>query len=72
VVLSGRPATTQFILDVDIPGKRTIEDLYTPKAIEMLATLRQQIQVAQGRAAQTPDVTAPNASAKSAASGMIR
>jgi NitT/TauT family transport system ATP-binding protein len=72
VVLSGRPATTQFILDVDIPGKRTIEDLYTPKAIEMLATLRHQIQVAQGRAAQTPDVTAPNASAKSAASGMSR
>lgn len=50
VVLSGRPAHAQYVLDVDIPGKRSLDDLYTPKAVEMLAILRHQIQVAQGRA----------------------
>ncbi len=50
IVLSGRPAHAQYVLDVDITGKRTLDDLYTPKAAEMLATLRHQIQVAQGRA----------------------
>lgn len=49
VVMSGRPARSQYVMDVDIPGVRTLEDLYTPKAAEMLATLRHQIQVAQGR-----------------------
>ena len=49
IVLSGRPASAQFVLEVDIEGKRTLDDLYTPKAVEMLATLRHQIQVAQGR-----------------------
>jgi len=51
IVLSGRPAHAQHILQVDIPGKRTLDDLYTPKAVDMLATLRHQIQVAQGRSA---------------------
>ncbi|QBY02273.1 ABC transporter ATP-binding protein [Rhodophyticola sp. CCM32] len=50
VVMSGRPAHAQYTLDVDIPGKRSLDDLYTPKAVEMLAILRHQIQVAQGRA----------------------
>lgn len=49
IVLSGRPAYAQYVLDVEIEGKRTLDDLYTPKAAEMLATLRHQIQVAQGR-----------------------
>jgi len=49
VVLSGRPAHAQHILTVDLPGKRTLDDLYTPKAVDMLAVLRHQIQVAQGR-----------------------
>lgn len=49
IVLSGRPAHAQYVLDVEIEGKRTLDDLYTPKAAEMLATLRHQIQVAQGR-----------------------
>jgi len=49
IVLSGRPATTQFVLDVDLPGPRTLDVLYTPKAVEYLATLRHQIQIAQGR-----------------------
>lgn len=49
VVMSGRPAHAQFTLNVNMPGKRTLEDLYTPEATAMLATLRQQIQIAQGR-----------------------
>ena len=50
VVLSGRPARTQFTLDTGISGPRDIEHLYTPQAAEMLATLRHQIEIAQGRA----------------------
>lgn len=49
IVLSGRPAHAQYVLDVDLPDKRTLEDLYTSKATEMLAVLRQQIQIAQGK-----------------------
>ena len=52
VVMSGRPAHAQFVLDVDIPGPRSLDDLYGPKAVSMLATLRPQIQVAQGRATE--------------------
>ncbi|MCA0849015.1 ABC transporter ATP-binding protein [Salipiger thiooxidans] len=50
-VLSGRPATTQYVLDVTYPGDgmRRLEGLYTPEAAAMLATLREQIQIAQGR-----------------------
>jgi NitT/TauT family transport system ATP-binding protein len=50
LVLSGRPATTQYVLDVDLPADRTIDILYTPRAGEMLHTLRDQISIAQGRA----------------------
>ncbi|MEQ3624368.1 MAG: ABC transporter ATP-binding protein [Celeribacter sp.] len=50
IVLSGRPARTQYILDVTLPEDRTLDSLYTPEAADMLATLRHQIQVAQGRA----------------------
>ncbi|MCV2876851.1 ABC transporter ATP-binding protein [Rhodobacteraceae bacterium XHP0102] len=49
VVLSGRPAHAQHILNVDLQGKRSLDDLYSQKAVEMLAVLRHQIQVAQGR-----------------------
>jgi NitT/TauT family transport system ATP-binding protein len=49
IVLSGRPATAQFVLDVDLPEDRRIDSLYTPKAVAMLATLREQIEIAQGR-----------------------
>lgn len=49
IVLSGRPARTQHVLDVDLPADRTIESLYTPKATEMLHLLREQIRIAQGR-----------------------
>ncbi|MCR8827798.1 ABC transporter ATP-binding protein [Pseudosulfitobacter koreensis] len=49
VVLSGRPARTQYILDVDLPQDRTIDVLYAQKAADMLQTLRDQIKIAQGR-----------------------
>ncbi len=49
VVLSGRPAHTQYVLDVPQTGPRDLEHLYTPEAAEMLAVLRHQIEVAQGR-----------------------
>jgi NitT/TauT family transport system ATP-binding protein len=49
IVLSGRPARTQHVLDVTLPADRTIDILYTPEAAAMLATLRHQIQIAQGR-----------------------
>ena len=49
VVLSGRPARTQHVLDVPFGKDRDLELLYTPEATEMLHELRHQIQVAQGR-----------------------
>ena len=48
IVLSGRPARTQFVLDVDLPADRTIDVLYEPKAVDMLHLLRDQIRIAQG------------------------
>ncbi|MBO6718980.1 MAG: ABC transporter ATP-binding protein [Rhizobiaceae bacterium] len=50
IVLSGRPATTQYVLDVKFPGERVLDGLYTPESSAMLHTLREQIQIAQGRA----------------------
>lgn len=49
IVLSGRPARTQYVLDVDLPADRTIDILYEPKAVAMLHLLREQIRIAQGR-----------------------
>ncbi len=49
VVLSGRPARTQHILNVDLPADRTLESLYTQQAQDMLHLLRDQIRIAQGR-----------------------
>ena len=49
VVLSGRPARTQYTLDVAFDGPRKIDHLYTPEAAVMLNTLRHQIEIAQGR-----------------------
>ncbi len=54
VVLSGRPARTQFVLDVNLKGARDIDHLYTPEAAEMLNVLRHQIEIAQGRAPAGP------------------
>ena len=61
VVLSGRPAHVQHTLTVDMQGKRTLDDLYTPQAVDMLAVLRHQIQVAQGRAPHDPPYSRPRA-----------
>jgi NitT/TauT family transport system ATP-binding protein len=69
IVLSGRPAHAQYVLDVDIPHKRKLDDLYTPKAVEMLAILRHQIQVAQGRATDTDAPLAEHAPPVPAGSG---
>ncbi|MDJ0833652.1 MAG: ABC transporter ATP-binding protein [Gammaproteobacteria bacterium] len=49
VVLSGRPARTQHVMDVPFGADRSLEILYTPEATDMLHELRHQIQVAQGR-----------------------
>ena len=58
IVLSGRPAHAQKVLEVDIPHPRKLDDLYTPKAVEMLATLRHEIQIAQGRSPVEPGTKA--------------
>ncbi len=49
IVLSGRPAKTQYVMDVHLTGERDIEHLYTPETAEALNILRHQIQIAQGR-----------------------
>ncbi|RYH07402.1 ABC transporter ATP-binding protein [Tropicimonas sp. IMCC6043] len=50
VVLSGRPAHAQYVLDVPMSGPRDLDHLYTHEAAEMLTILRHQIEIAQGRA----------------------
>lgn len=49
IVLSGRPARTQYTMQVDLPADRTLDVLYTPQVAEMLHVLRDQIKIAQGR-----------------------
>ncbi len=51
VVLSGRPATTQYVMEVPDTGPRPLEILYEPGSVERLAKLRHEIQIAQGREA---------------------
>lgn len=58
VVLSGRPAKTQYVLDVPFGRDRVLDDLYTSEATEMLRDLRHQIQVAQGRAVEETEASA--------------
>lgn len=50
VVLSGRPASVQHSVDIDLGTERQIDVLYEPQAVAILAELRHQIQIAQGRA----------------------
>ncbi|MFD1913320.1 ABC transporter ATP-binding protein [Halodurantibacterium flavum] len=50
LVLSGRPARTQFRLDIPLAGTRPLDMLYSPQSVEWLAELRDQIEIAQGRA----------------------
>ena len=47
VVLSGRPARTQYTLDVPSAGARDLETLYSPESAEMLQLLREQIRIAR-------------------------
>ncbi len=54
VVLSGRPATTQYVLDIDMPGIRPIDMLYSAQSVTWLADLRAQIEIAQGRKPAAP------------------
>ncbi len=49
IVLSGRPAVTQYTMRVPWKGERDLGYLYSPEATEMLGELRHQIQIAQGR-----------------------
>ncbi len=49
VVLSGRPATAQYVMNVSSTGRRVLDDLYAPEAIERLNILRRQIEIAQGK-----------------------
>ncbi|KPQ10448.1 MAG: NitT/TauT family transport system ATP-binding protein [Rhodobacteraceae bacterium HLUCCA09] len=54
VVMSGRPAHAQFVLEVGETGPRDLDHLYTAEAAEMLNVLRHQIEIAQGRAPAEP------------------
>ena len=49
IVLSGRPARLQSVLRVALGAERSLDDLYQPKAQEMLHRLRDEIRNAQGR-----------------------
>ena len=49
IVLSGRPATAQHVMDIDLGEERSLDDLYTPESAERLNILRHQIEIAQGR-----------------------
>lgn len=49
IVLSGRPARTQYVMQVELAEDRDLEVLYTPEVGEMLQVLREQIKIAQGR-----------------------
>ena len=49
IVLSGRPATSQYILNIPIKEERSLDDLYTLETTKMLNDLRHQIKLAQNR-----------------------
>ncbi|MDE0202639.1 MAG: ABC transporter ATP-binding protein [Rhodospirillaceae bacterium] len=55
IVLSGRPAYTQYTMEVPWKGERDLDLLYTAEGAEMLGELRDQIQIAQGRSPQEAD-----------------
>ena len=55
VVLSGRPARTQYVMDLPTGQTRSLDDLYTPEAADRLNILRHQIEIAQGRAPAEED-----------------
>ncbi|MEK9936635.1 MAG: ABC transporter ATP-binding protein, partial [Rhodobiaceae bacterium] len=47
IVLSGRPATVQYSLQLPDTGPRTLDHLYTNEATETLNVLRDQIRIAR-------------------------
>jgi NitT/TauT family transport system ATP-binding protein len=47
VVLSGRPATVQYCQKLKQRGPKSLDQLYTPEAIETLNILREQIKIAR-------------------------
>ncbi len=49
IVLSDRPARTQYVMDIDLPDDRPLDILFEPHVGDMLHTLRDQIKIAQGR-----------------------
>jgi len=49
VVLSDRPAETQHVAKIPFGKERKLADLYSPEATKLLAGLRHQIEIAQGR-----------------------
>ncbi|MCY3997621.1 MAG: ABC transporter ATP-binding protein [Rhodobacter sp.] len=55
VVLSGRPARAQYVMDVPADAQRELDDLYAPQTAERLNILRRQIEVAQGRGRARPE-----------------
>ena len=52
VVLSGRPASKQFFVKVPKSKTPKLESLYTSKFIDMLKSLRKQIEIAQSQQEQ--------------------
>ena len=55
IVLSGRPAFTQYTMAIPWKGERDLDLLYTAEGAEMLGELRHQIQIAQGRSPREAD-----------------
>ena len=55
IVLSGRPAFTQYTMTIPWKGERDLDLLYTAEGAEMLGELRHQIQIAQGRSPREAD-----------------
>ncbi len=47
VVLSGRPATVQYCQKLKQRGAKSLDQLYTPEAIDILNILREQIKIAR-------------------------
>lgn len=49
VVLLGRAARTQHVMDANLPADRPLDILYAPEVGEMLHQLRDQMRIAQNR-----------------------
>ena len=47
IVLSGRPATVQYSQTLTQSGPKSLDQLYTPEAMETLNILREQIKLAR-------------------------